>query len=481
MDKLLIVSYNGGFYIEFAPLFAKHKITVKLAMTIQDALDMLSKDDYFVIVVDITYLDNINIIKVLRQSSSIPIITYSKEYNLDNKVKLLQDGADEYFVDNGSDGIEDIYASAKALRRRYHEYGEQKKKPLNIITLCDMIICLNTRRVFINNGDIGLNRKEFDIFMYLVKNKHKALTYEQIFNEIWGGTFQRKHINAVRCQMYRLAAKINTPPPPHDYIINIKDYGYRINPDLFANKEDKLFIKHEAEKRLPLILVVGYEGEELVRIEQEAVARDVLCQKADSIYDTLNMLTTDEYTLVMINGDKNGYLLSITLVREMTLAPILVTTNGYDINKKIAVIDNGADGYMQISKHNEDSHETASVLIRRYREYNNREKVAMPFISNGDILLDLNSRKTTVSGQEVQLTRKEFDILKFILNQKGDIVTYEQICEHAWGDKYEYGTYKPLMRMIYKLKEKIRISDKTPDYIMNVRGFGYRLNTEIDH
>lgn len=477
MDKLLVVSLRGEFYTEYASLFVNRKISVKLAMTIQDALDMLSKDDYFTVVVDITYTENMNMIKVLRQSSSVPIIAYSKGYSLDDKRRTLRDGADEYFVFRGE--FEEIYASIKALRRRYCEYGKQKKKPLNVLTLCGIIVCLNTRRVFIDGADACLSKKEFDILLYLIKNKYKALSYEQIFCEVWGGTYQARQINAVRCQIHRLSEKISPLTSPNNYIVNIKDYGYRINPELLTERVTENVDKPTFENKVKKsVLVVRYEG--LVRMEHEANNDIMIFQKADTIFDALSMITADEYALIIINSDKSDYLLYINILRDMTHTPILVTTTNYDTNKKVAAIDNGADGYMLAGKYNDDSHETAKALIRRANEYNSKGSVTAPVISFGEILLDLNSRKTTVKGRDINLTRKEFDILRFILNQKGEIVTYEQICEHAWGERYDHGTYKPLMRLVYKIKEKIKIIEKASEYILNVREIGYRLNTEFD-
>jgi len=474
MDTLLVLSHNIEFYIEFVEKFASRKIKLMPVMKILGAVGMLSILEYFAIVVEIANLDDTSMIKILRQSSFIPIVAYSKEYNLKIKIASIQNGADEYFVDRGD--INDILASLKALSRRYFEYSEQKEKSPNFLTLHDIIIRLNTRRVFINGEEIRLMNKEYEMLLYLIKNKHNVLSYEQIFTEIWGGTFQKKHINAVRCRMYRLTSKINNPSSPHPYIKNIKELGYQINPKLLVEKENKYIRSQENYKKCPIILAIGFESEKLFNAEHEATSHAILYQKADSLHDVLKMVATNNYSLITINGDMDDYLLNINLVREITLAPILVTTKSYDGDKKTAAICVGADGYMLITSHDEDSLETANALIRRYTDYCNREKTTMPIISYGDILLDLNNRKTTVSGREVKLTRKEFDILKLILENKGKIVPYEQICEYAWDGKYKHSTLKPLMKIMCVLKEKIKTSETAPGYILNVRELGYRLN-----
>lgn len=473
MDKLLILSYGGEFYIRYASLLASRKISVKLVMTIQDALEMLSQDDYFTIVVDITYPEYINMIKALRQSSFVPIIAYSEEYCLNNNVISLRNGADEYFVDSGE--IEDIFASIKALRRRYCEYGKQKENKPNNLTHDDITICINTRRVFVGNTDVGLNKKEFDTLFYLIKNKGKVLSYEQIFCEIWGGMFQRQQINAVRCLIHRLSEKINSPKSPQNYIVNIKDYGYRINPIIFTKNDEPAI---EDAKAQQIILAVGYEHEELLKME--SLVRVVRFQKTDTIHDAIKMINTEKYELITINGNKNDYLFYIKLIREMILTPILVTTNTYEMYKKAAAIDNGADGYMPIKEYDEGSIEIIKALIRRAEEYKSEEQEVAPVISFGDILLDLSARKTMVADRYINLTCKEFDILKYIVHKNGEIVTYEQICEQVWGEKYHHGTYKPVMRMIYRIKEKIKAVKVTPEYILNIREIGYRLNTEFD-
>jgi DNA-binding response OmpR family regulator len=122
-------------------------------------------------------------------------------------------------------------------------------------------------------------------------------------------------------------------------------------------------------------------------------------------------VATNEYQMIIINSDKNDFLSNIKLVREISLIPILVTSSRYDLKKKFIAIESGADGYTQIINSAENIHVSVKSLLRRSVEYDVGAKENMPYITNGEITLDLTNRKTTVNGNAVTLTGKEFDIL----------------------------------------------------------------------
>lgn len=176
-------------------------------------------------------------------------------------------------------------------------------------------------------------------------------------------------------------------------------------------------------------------------------------------------------------GKKHGCSLTACSCEDIKLDAI---ANGRirDLRTRVAAIDIGADGYMLIGKCDEDILETTNALIRRSSVYSNKTSLAVS-LSIGELTIDLDNRKASISGQNIELTRKEFDILTFIISKKGEIVTYEQICDQAWGEDYVHDSYKPIMRLVYKLREKIKII-ASPEYIINVREVGYRLISQSE-
>ena len=80
-----------------------------------------------------------------------------------------------------------------------------------------------------------------------------------------------------------------------------------------------------------------------------------------------------------------------------------------------------------------------------------------------------------MKGIEVSLTKMEFDILEYLMSNRGIILTHTQILYTIWGDEYEETSYKVLRNAIKRLREKLRISPDSPNYIENEREVGYFL------
>ena len=79
--------------------------------------------------------------------------------------------------------------------------------------------------------------------------------------------------------------------------------------------------------------------------------------------------------------------------------------------------------------------------------------------------------------REVNLTNKEFQLLKLFLENRGRILTFDFLSESVWGENY-YGYENTLMVHIRKLREKIEENPSKPRYLITVKGLGYRLEKE---
>jgi two-component system response regulator VanR len=150
------------------------------------------------------------------------------------------------------------------------------------------------------------------------------------------------------------------------------------------------------------------------------------------------------------------------------------------VKKKRAAIENGADIYVLLNGDGTDIQETVTAVVRRYIEYKTQDKSAgVPVAAHGGISMDLDTRRVFIAANEVSLAKKEFDILRYILERRGSILTYDELYTLVWGDKHEQHSANALIQHVHRLKEKIRINNDIPDYILNVREIGYRLNMEL--
>jgi DNA-binding response OmpR family regulator len=165
----------------------------------------------------------------------------------------------------------------------------------------------------------------------------------------------------------------------------------------------------------------------------------------------------------------------LKLVRETSLVPVLIiSAKGSDIDKALG-LGFGADDY--ISKPFSMIELTARVhaAIRRATQYLPTEKQSSSnTISFKELSLDLNTFSAKVSGKNVQLTSKEFYILKLFMTNQSRVFTKEQIYHFIWEDDY-YGNENVINVHIRRLREKIEEDPSNPQYIRTIWGIGYKI------
>ena len=94
---------------------------------------------------------------------------------------------------------------------------------------------------------------------------------------------------------------------------------------------------------------------------------------------------------------------------------------------------------------------------------------------SGELMINPKSRRVLCRGQEVNLTPKEFDILYFLFQNKGEVFTKEQIYQAVWADEYMMADSN-IMAFIRKIRKKIEPNPDAPEYILTIWGEGYKYN-----
>lgn len=93
-------------------------------------------------------------------------------------------------------------------------------------------------------------------------------------------------------------------------------------------------------------------------------------------------------------------------------------------------------------------------------------------------MINPKSRRVLCRGQEVNLTPKEFDILYFLFQNKGEVFTKEQIYQAVWADEYMMADSN-IMAFIRKIRKKIEPNPDAPEYILTIWGVGYKYNERL--
>lgn len=149
--------------------------------------------------------------------------------------------------------------------------------------------------------------------------------------------------------------------------------------------------------------------------------------------------------------------------------PIIMLTAKSEEIDKILGLELGADDYM--TKPFSVRELVARVKAQLRRNSSRTEENLFKF---GDVSVNLQTREVRKNDEKVELTLKEFEILKLLIKNKGSILTREMLLDRIWG--YEYiGETRTVDVHIRHLRQKVENDDKSPMFIQTIRGVGYKF------
>ena len=108
---------------------------------------------------------------------------------------------------------------------------------------------------------------------------------------------------------------------------------------------------------------------------------------------------------------------------------------------------------------------------------NNSDKKESDIITIGQLTMDLGRLIATVRGKEVDLTLREFDVLKYLAKEPGQIISREALLEEVWGYEY-YGDIRTVDVTVRRIREKIELDTTNPQILKTKRGLGYYIPKE---
>ncbi|MGC5007527.1 response regulator transcription factor [Streptomyces sp. NBC_00353] len=181
---------------------------------------------------------------------------------------------------------------------------------------------------------------------------------------------------------------------------------------------------------------------------------------------------TEPFGVVLLDlglPDQDGYEVC-GKIRKRTSTPVIMVTARADVRSRIHGLNLGADDYVV------KPYDTGELLARIHavsrRKSAGEDPVPTPVaaLRLGHVHIELPTRRVSVDGTEVQLTRKEFDLLALLAQRPGVVFRREQIISEVWRTSWE-GTGRTLEVHVASLRSKLRL----PALIETVRGVGYRL------
>ena len=224
--KILVVDDESQITRVLRRSLSAHRYSVRTAADGLSALDTFHdwKPDLIISDLQMPEMDGIELCREIRKISEIPIIVLSVKGDEKTKIKALDAGADDYVTKPFS--IDELMARIRAALRRL---PSEKTANETELKAGDFLINLQTHQAFVRGAEVKFTPKEFDLLVYLMKNREKVITHRTLLAAVWGGN-STEQPEYLRVFLGNLRKKIEKNPSAPEYILTEPWVGYRFNP-----------------------------------------------------------------------------------------------------------------------------------------------------------------------------------------------------------------------------------------------------------
>jgi two-component system KDP operon response regulator KdpE len=180
-----------------------------------------SPPDLIILDLALPDLHGTEVLDRIRSWSNVPVIILSVVSGEDEKVRLLQSGADDYVVKPF--GMAELLARSEAALRRYFKSATENP----VVTAGPLSVDLVSRTVSLSGSRVNLTRKEYRLLHILAMHVGLVVTHDHLLKEIWTGN-QRDNIQYLRILVRKLRQKIESDPNDPRLLITESGVGYRL-------------------------------------------------------------------------------------------------------------------------------------------------------------------------------------------------------------------------------------------------------------
>lgn len=197
--------------------------------------------------------------------------------------------------------------------------------------------------------------------------------------------------------------------------------------------------------------------------------------EVDCAYDgeeAYNMAKETAYDMILLDvmlPKMNGFEVC-QAIREFSDMPIVMLTAKGDDMDKILGLEYGADDYITKPFNILEVKARIKAIMRRTDRGRKEEKISL--IEKGDLKLDCESRRLFISGKEINLTIREFELLELLVKNENKVYSREKLLEIVWGKDYP-GDVRTVDVHVRRLREKVEVNPSEPKYVHTKWGVGY--------
>ncbi len=219
MERILIIEDESKI-ARFIQLELNHEgYEVEIASDGRDGLEILKSRPFDVVLLDIMLpsINGFEVLRRLRLFSTVAVIMLTAKDDVIDKVMGLDGGADDYITKPFA--IEELLARIRMALRKH------KSNASNILSYKELSVDVEKYKVLLENKEVELTKKEFDLLVILLQNKNRVCTRESLLEKVWGYTYDGT-TNAVDVYIRHLRMKIEVDD--RKVIQTIRGVGYVI-------------------------------------------------------------------------------------------------------------------------------------------------------------------------------------------------------------------------------------------------------------
>ncbi len=233
-------------------------------------------------------------------------------------------------------------------------------------------------------------------------------------------------------------------------------------------------------EQTPAILVVDDDREIVGAIAAALEKEGYRVLRAYDGIDALDKAVDPELRLILMDVmmPRLDGLSAVLRIRERRNLPIIVLSAKSEESDKILGLSMGADDYVTKPFSTQELVARVRSQLRRYTSLGDVNAQREGLIANGRLTFDTVSRILSVDGEAVKLTATETGIVELLMGNLGRVFPAEDIYRRVWGEE-AYSSENTVMVHIRRIREKIELNPKEPDYLKVVWGLGYKMEKHI--
>lgn len=200
---------------------------------------------------------------------------------------------------------------------------------------------------------------------------------------------------------------------------------------------------------------------------------------ADCVESGLMMFTSHKPDMVILDLGLPGLdgTEFIKSIRTDSLTPVIVLSARSDEKDKVEALDMGANDYVTKPFSSAELMARIRSMLRMSRHSADEGRLPGGRFETSALVIDYDARKVIFEGEEIKLTQTEFNIMAYLSEHFGKVLTYSAIIKEIWGAS-DSGSVKKLQVNMANIRKKLRLKPGENKYISNELGVGYRMHND---